>query len=144
MSKYKNNIRDEIHTPDSIDKLIHEPARLNIMTHLYVVESADFLFMMRQTGLTFGNLSAHMSKLEEAGYIDIIKEFVGKKPHTMLKNSSMNFKRLEDERKTNSWCIIGNRDRDSINRCYFNVVWNSSCFLEKYHSYSRDDFNCFI
>jgi DNA-binding transcriptional ArsR family regulator len=83
--KDKNTIRDEIYTPDSIDKLIHEPARLNIMTHLYVVESADFLFMMRQTGLTFGNLSAHMSKLEEAGYIKIIKEFIGKKPHTMLK-----------------------------------------------------------
>lgn len=85
MLKDKNTIRDEIYTPDSIDKLIHEPARLNIMTHLYVVESADFLFMMRQTGLTFGNLSAHMSKLEEAGYIKIIKEFIGKKPHTMLK-----------------------------------------------------------
>ena len=85
MSKDKNNIRDEIIPPNSIDKLIHEPARLNIMTRLYVVESADFLFMMRQTGLTFGNLSAHMSKLEEAGYIEIIKEFIGKKPHTMLK-----------------------------------------------------------
>ena len=85
MYKHKNNIRDEIIPPNSIDKLIHEPARLNIMTRLYVVESADFLFMMRQTGLTFGNLSAHMSKLEEAGYIEIIKEFIGKKPHTMLK-----------------------------------------------------------
>lgn len=85
MYKDKNNIRDEIIPPNSIDKLIHEPARLNIMTRLYVVESADFLFMMRQTGLTFGNLSAHMSKLEDAGYIEIIKEFVGKKPHTMLR-----------------------------------------------------------
>ena len=69
---------------DFIDKIIHEPARLNIMAHLYVIDSADFLFLMRQTGLTFGNLSAHMSKLEEAGYIEIIKEFIGKKPHTML------------------------------------------------------------
>jgi DNA-binding transcriptional ArsR family regulator len=85
MSKDKDNLISDISTPNSIDKLIHEPARLNIMTHLYVVESADFLFIMRQTGLTYGNLSAHMSKLEEAGYIDIIKEFVGKKPHTMLK-----------------------------------------------------------
>ena len=69
----------------SIDKLIHEPARLNIMAHLYVVERADFLFIMQQTSLTFGNLSAHMIKLENAGYIEIIKKFVGKKPHTMLK-----------------------------------------------------------
>jgi len=99
MSKDKNNIIDEIYTPNSIDKLIHEPARLNIMTHLYVVESADFLFMMRQTGLTFGNLSAHMSKLEEAGYIDIIKEFVGKKPHTMLKLTKKGRKAFDEYRK---------------------------------------------
>jgi len=67
-----------------IDKLIHEPARLMIMAHLYVVESADFLFIMRQTDLTFGNLSSHLSKLEKAEYVNIKKEFVGKKPHTML------------------------------------------------------------
>ena len=69
----------------AIDKLIHEPARLNIMAHLYVIESADFLFLMRQTGLTKGNLSSHMSKLETAGYIEVEKEFVNKKPHTMLR-----------------------------------------------------------
>jgi len=99
MSKDKNNIIDEIYTLNSIDKLIHEPARLNIMTHLYVVESADFLFMMRQTGLTFGNLSAHMSKLEEAGYIEIIKEFIGKKPHTMLKLTKKGRRAFDEYRK---------------------------------------------
>ena len=99
MSKDKTNIIDEIHTPNDIDKLIHEPARLNIMTRLYVVESADFLFMMRQTGLTFGNLSAHMSKLEEAGYIEIIKEFVGKKPHTMLKLTEKGRRAFDEYRK---------------------------------------------
>ena len=99
MSKDKDNSIDEIYTPNSIDKLIHEPARLNIMTRLYVVESADFLFMMRQTGLTFGNLSAHMSKLEEAGYIDIIKEFVGKKPHTMLKLTEKGRRAFDEYRK---------------------------------------------
>jgi DNA-binding transcriptional ArsR family regulator len=97
--KDKSTIRDVISTPNSIDKLIHEPARLSIMTRLYVVESADFLFMMRQTGLTFGNLSAHMSKLEEAGYIDIIKEFVGKKPHTMLKLTKKGQRAFDDYRK---------------------------------------------
>ena len=99
MSKDKNTIRDEIYTPDSIDKLIHEPARLSIMTRLYVVESADFLFMMRRTGLTFGNLSAHLNKLEEVGYIDIIKEFVGKKPHTMLKLTNKGRRAFDDYRK---------------------------------------------
>jgi DNA-binding MarR family transcriptional regulator len=83
----------------SVDKVIHEPARLNIMAHLYVVESADFLFIMRQTGLTFGNLSAHMSKLEAAGYIKIIKEFVGKKPHTMLKLTEKGKQAFDEYRK---------------------------------------------
>ena len=69
---------------EEIDKLVHEPARLIILAHLYVVESADFLFLQRQTGLTSGNLSSHMSKLETAGYVEVKKEFLDKKPHTML------------------------------------------------------------
>lgn len=67
-----------------IDKLIHEPVRLLLMAHLFVVESADFLYLMNQLGLTFGNLSSHMSKLEDAGYIEVEKEFVNKKPVTRL------------------------------------------------------------
>ena len=62
----------------NVDKIIHEPARLNITAHFFVIESADFLFMMRKTAFTFGNLSAHIGKLEDAGYIDVIKEFIGK------------------------------------------------------------------
>ena len=85
MTTKKNKAVSDIQHLSSIDKVIHEPARLNIMAHLYVIESADFLFMMRQTGLTFGNLSSHLNKLEDARYIEIIKEFVGKKPHTMLR-----------------------------------------------------------
>jgi DNA-binding MarR family transcriptional regulator len=68
-----------------IDRLIHEPARFMIMAHLAVVQNADFLFLQRQTGLTWGNLSSHLSKLEAAGYVAIEKEFVRKKPHTMLR-----------------------------------------------------------
>ena len=68
----------------SIDRLIHEPSRLAIVAHLYVVESADFLFLIRQTGMTWGNLSVHISKLESAGYVEVKKEFLGKKPHTVV------------------------------------------------------------
>ncbi len=71
-------------TSPEIDKLIHEPARLLMMAHLYVVEKADFTYLMRQTGLTWGNLSSHMSKLEEAGYIEVTKTFQDKRPNTML------------------------------------------------------------
>jgi DNA-binding MarR family transcriptional regulator len=54
------------------------------MANLFVVENADFLFLMNQTGLTFGNLSSHMSRLEAAGLINVEKEFVDKKPNTRL------------------------------------------------------------
>ena len=69
----------------TIDRLIHEPARLVIVSTLYVVERADFLFIMRQTNMTQGNLSSHMNKLEAAGYIEVTKGFKGKRPHTMLR-----------------------------------------------------------
>jgi DNA-binding MarR family transcriptional regulator len=69
---------------NDIDRLIHEPARLMILANLYIVDSADFTFLMNQTGLTWGNLSSHLTKLEEAGYVHIEKAFVDKKPHTML------------------------------------------------------------
>jgi DNA-binding MarR family transcriptional regulator len=67
-----------------IDPLIHAPARLMVLTYLYVVDSVDYVFLMRITGLTWGNLSTHLTKLEEAGYIAIEKEFRDKKPHSMI------------------------------------------------------------
>ena len=68
-----------------VDRLVHEPARLAVMALLYVVDSADFVFLMNQTGLTWGNLSAHLSKLEEAGYLTVEKTFKGKRPNTNLR-----------------------------------------------------------
>jgi DNA-binding MarR family transcriptional regulator len=68
-----------------LNRLVHEPARLAVMAVLYVVESADFIFLMNQTGLTWGNLSAHMSKLEEAGYLEVEKRFKGRRPNTTLR-----------------------------------------------------------
>ncbi len=69
----------------SLDKLIHEPARLGIMMLLYVVDRADFIYVKTQTNLTKGNLSAHLSKLEDAGYISIEKTFDGKVPRTLCR-----------------------------------------------------------
>lgn len=76
---------DAQHPLADIDRVIHSPARLMAMTYLYVLESADYVFLMNQTGLTWGNLSTHLSKLEEAGYVEIEKTFKGKKPHTMIR-----------------------------------------------------------
>ncbi|KPK09441.1 MAG: hypothetical protein AMS20_00570 [Gemmatimonas sp. SG8_28] len=81
------NERRELPDLSAIDRLIHEPARLLVMALLSVVESADFLFLLRQTGLTQGNLSSHLSKLEEAGYVEIAKTFQGKRPRTTLRIS---------------------------------------------------------
>jgi DNA-binding MarR family transcriptional regulator len=67
-----------------IDRLIHEPARFSILAHLFVVEEADFLFLSRRIGLTKGNMSAHMRKLEDGGYIEVRKGFLGRRPHTVL------------------------------------------------------------
>jgi DNA-binding MarR family transcriptional regulator len=67
-----------------VDRLIHEPGRLAILTLLSSVKSADFLFLQRTTGLTKGNLSSHLNKLEEAGLVKISKKFVHKKPNTSV------------------------------------------------------------
>lgn len=66
-----------------VDRLIHEPARLIILSILYVLESADFLYLLNETGLRKGNLSSHLKRLEEAEYITIEKTYRGKTPLTI-------------------------------------------------------------
>ena len=76
---------DDLRIVIELDRLIHEPARLLIVTILSSVASADFLFLQRETRLTKGNLSAHLSKLEGAGYVHIEKTFKGKFPLTICR-----------------------------------------------------------
>ena len=71
--------QESIRSLIDVDPAIHAPARLTVMTYLYVVESADFVFLKNMTGLTWGNLSTHLSKLETAGYVALHKTFQGKK-----------------------------------------------------------------
>ncbi|HZU28957.1 MAG TPA: transcriptional regulator [Bryobacteraceae bacterium] len=68
-----------------LDRLIHEPARLMITMVLQGVGEADFLYLQRECGLTQGNLSSHLAKLEEAGYVEIEKKFKGKLPLTICR-----------------------------------------------------------
>ncbi|MFO7691771.1 MAG: transcriptional regulator [Vicinamibacterales bacterium] len=68
-----------------IDRVIHEPARLLVVGLLNGVKEADFLWLMHESGLTRGNLSSHLAKLEEAGYVEIEKTFRGKIPLTILR-----------------------------------------------------------
>jgi len=70
-----------------VDRLIHEPGRLVIMAVLYFVEAADFLYLLRETGMTKGNLSSHLAKLEAGGYVDIEKTYKEKTPRTICRLS---------------------------------------------------------
>jgi DNA-binding transcriptional ArsR family regulator len=75
----------DLRTFTDVDRLIHEPSRTIILAILSAVESADFLYLQRETGLTKGNLSVHLSKLEEAGYVHIEKTYRGKVPLTLCR-----------------------------------------------------------
>ncbi|MGV6815619.1 MAG: winged helix-turn-helix domain-containing protein [Phycisphaerales bacterium] len=68
----------------SLDRVLHEPARLGIMSCLYVVEDADFVFLQSQTGMTGGNLSSHLKKLKDAGHLEITKTFHNERPRTTI------------------------------------------------------------
>jgi DNA-binding MarR family transcriptional regulator len=79
----------------ALDRLVHEPARLMVLASLYVVESADYTYLMRQADITWGNLSAHLSKLEDAGYIEVEKTYRGKRPYTLVRMSAQGRKSFQ-------------------------------------------------
>ena len=70
-----------------LDRTIHEPARLAVVSILSVLDRADFLFLLRETGLTKGNLNAHMTRLEQVGYVEVEKTYRGKIPQTIYRLS---------------------------------------------------------
>ena len=91
----------------NLNRQVHDPARLSILTALSACERADFLFLQRITGLTKGNLSSHLSKLEEAGLIETEKRFVKKKTQTLIRLSDVGrmtiesyWKEMEELRKS--------------------------------------------
>ncbi|HEX8171110.1 MAG TPA: transcriptional regulator [Thermoanaerobaculia bacterium] len=78
-----------------LDRLVHEPARMSILTALAACRSADFLFLQRLTGLSKGNLSSHLSKLEEGALVAIAKTFEGKIPRTNVTITPEGRKQIE-------------------------------------------------
>ena len=82
------NKQPKSETFNQIDRVIHAPARLSIMTTLYVIEGGDMVFLKKQTDLSWGNLSVQVRRLEDAGYVAIKKEFVENKPHTIVSMTS--------------------------------------------------------
>ena len=75
----------DLETIADIDRIVHSPPRLMILAYLAAVDSADFIFLMNQVGLTRGNLSSHLKTVEEAEYVSIQKEFVEKVPRTLIR-----------------------------------------------------------
>ncbi|MFW9923285.1 MAG: winged helix-turn-helix domain-containing protein [Candidatus Thorarchaeota archaeon] len=90
--------RENLKQPPFINKIIHEPARLLIISYLYVLERADLIFLQNQTQLTWGNISSHVAKLEEANYVNIEKKFVKKKPQTLVSLTDEGRKKFEEYR----------------------------------------------
>ncbi|HEY3444462.1 MAG TPA: transcriptional regulator [Paludibaculum sp.] len=82
-----------------LDRTIHEPARLMVVALLAAVQEADFQYLHQATGLTKGNLSVHLSRLEEAGYIEIEKSFRGKYPLTICRLTDLGQGALATYRK---------------------------------------------
>jgi DNA-binding transcriptional ArsR family regulator len=103
--KDKGIIKDII----SLGKLIHEPSRLAILTILSGVKEADFKFLLRMSGLTRGNLSVHLSKLEGAGYVNVKKRFVNKMPNTVYNLTKEGRKAFNDYLKNMEKIIKGKK-----------------------------------
>jgi DNA-binding transcriptional ArsR family regulator len=83
-----------------LDRVIHEPARLLIVALLAGVKEADFLWVLRESALTKGNLSSHLAKLEEAGYVELEKTYKGKIPLTLLRLTRQGRAALETYKKS--------------------------------------------
>ena len=89
----------DLKTLTDVDRVIHEPARLLIVALLSGVKEADFLFLQKESGLTKGNLSSHLTKLEAAGYIEIRKTYRGKIPLTLIQLTSPGRKAFQGYRQ---------------------------------------------
>lgn len=82
-----------------VDRIIHEPARLMLVIILAAVEEADFLYLLTATELTKGNLSSHLARLEQAGYVTQEKSFVGKTPRTLCRLTAVGHEALASYRQ---------------------------------------------
>jgi DNA-binding transcriptional ArsR family regulator len=94
-----NDMSKQIQQLAEIDRIIHEPARLMVVALLAAVDEADFQYLHKATGLTRGNLSVHLSKLQGAGYVEIEKTFRGKYPLTVCRLTERGEEMLETYRK---------------------------------------------
>jgi len=89
----------QIQTIAELDRVIHEPGRLMLVALLFAVERSDFLYLQHETGMNKGTLSSHLSRLEEAGYVEVEKTYRGKVPQTLLRLTPAGRKAFEQYRR---------------------------------------------
>ena len=92
-------MNQQIRTIADLDRVIHEPGRLMICALLFAVDRADFLYLQHETDMNKGTLSSHLSRLEEAGYVEVTKTYRGKVPQTLLRLTGAGRKAFEQYRR---------------------------------------------
>ena len=92
-------MNQQIRTIADLDRVIHEPGRLMIVALLFALDRADFLYLQHETDMNKGTLSSHLSRLEEAGYVEVTKTYRGKVPQTLLGLTEAGRKAFEKYRR---------------------------------------------
>jgi DNA-binding MarR family transcriptional regulator len=92
-------MNQQIRTIVELDRVIHEPGRLMIVALLFAVDRSDFLYLQHETGMNKGTLSSHISRLEEAGYVEVEKTYRGKVPQTLLRLTGVGRKAFQQYRR---------------------------------------------
>jgi DNA-binding MarR family transcriptional regulator len=92
-------MNQQIQAIAELDRVIHEPGRLMIVALLFSVERADFVYLRHETAMNQGTLSSHISRLEEAGYVEVVKTYRGKVPQTLLRLTTAGRKAFDEYRR---------------------------------------------
>jgi DNA-binding MarR family transcriptional regulator len=99
-------LNDQLRAIAELDRVIHEPGRMMILALLAAVEECDFLYLLRETELHKGNLSTHLSRLEDSGYVTIEKTYRGKVPRTVVRLSPRGRAAFEEYRKSLNLALV--------------------------------------
>jgi DNA-binding transcriptional ArsR family regulator len=92
-------MNEQLRAISELDRIIHEPGRLMILALLAAVKECDFLYLLNETEMNKGNLSSHLTRLEEAGYVQIEKTYRGKVPQTLVRLTEHGRAAFNDYRK---------------------------------------------
>ena len=99
-------MNEQLRAIADLDRIIHEPGRMMIVALLAAVDECDFLYLLRETELHKGNLSTHLSRLEESGYVNIEKTYRGKVPRTVVRLSPRGRASFEEYRKSLNVALV--------------------------------------